>query len=127
MSGQPWAPEIVVSLDLARSLIAEAAPELAGAPVEPFGEGGDNTAFLVRGDIDWVFRFPRRTIAASLIEVETKVLPHVADLMKQISIGVHSPRHVGSPSERFPWTFAGYAWLRGEPAADRGLSKEERA
>ena len=40
------------------------------------GAGWDNTAYLVNGE--WVFRFPRRTIAVPLLEAEGRVLPKLA-------------------------------------------------
>ena len=44
-----WSPEHVVDTRLARRLIGEQHPELAGASIEPLGEGWDSTAWLVDG------------------------------------------------------------------------------
>ena len=53
-----WSPEQVVDESLARRLIGSQFPQLAGAAIEPLGEGWDSTVWLVDGR--WSFRFPRR-------------------------------------------------------------------
>ena len=47
-AGNVWDAEEIVSIELAGELIARTAPELAGCDVEYFGEGWDNTGYLVR-------------------------------------------------------------------------------
>ncbi|HEV3089746.1 MAG TPA: phosphotransferase [Candidatus Elarobacter sp.] len=106
-----WTAEREVTRDEARALIGAQFPELAGASVEPFGNGWDNTAYLV-GDI-YVFRFPRRTIAVELIEREIAILPIIAPLLPT---PIPVPRFTGTPAETFPWPFAGYAHLAGTTA-----------
>lgn len=71
--GQTWDPEIDVSVGLARELISSQFPELRPIDVERFGHGWDNAAFLVNGA--YIFRFPRRSIAAPLVAIEATVLP----------------------------------------------------
>lgn len=102
-----WDAEIVVGIDLARALIREQFPAL-GRTIEPFGAGWDNTAYLVDGDL--VFRFPRRRIAARLMEAETRVLPR---LTGRLPIAIPNPRWAGAPTEAFPWPFSGYRRLHG--------------
>jgi aminoglycoside phosphotransferase (APT) family kinase protein len=46
------------------------------AVIVPFGEGFDNTAFLV--DERWVFRFARRDLALPLLATERRFLPLIA-------------------------------------------------
>jgi aminoglycoside phosphotransferase (APT) family kinase protein len=89
-------------------MIAEQFPELAAPSVEPFGNGWDNTAYLIGGA--YVFRFPRRAIAVPLIEREVAILPLLAPALPA-SIPV--PRFAGAPSGDYPWPFAGYAHLAG--------------
>ena len=108
MSDRPqWMPEITVSRELARALVAAQFPELVHASPAPFGNGWDNTAFLV-GDV--VFRFPRRAIAVPLMEREIAILPLLAPLLPA-SIPV--PRYAGVASDAYPWPFAGYARIAG--------------
>lgn len=55
------------------------APELRGASIVPLGEGMDNRALLVAGEL--VFRFPKRAEAARRLEREIALLPHLAPRM----------------------------------------------
>ena len=71
-----WSADIDIGAPLARSLIESQFGRLAPARLEPFGEGWDNAAFLVNDQ--WVFRFPRRKVAAPLQETEMRVLPAIA-------------------------------------------------
>jgi aminoglycoside phosphotransferase (APT) family kinase protein len=118
---RPWLPEVLVSPELARKLIASAFPELAPVGLEPFGEGWDNTAFLVNEA--WVFRFPRRQIAAECLEAEIRVLPQIAPLLP---LAVPVPRYVGRPGAEFRWPFAGYRRIEGRTACAVGLDERER-
>jgi aminoglycoside phosphotransferase (APT) family kinase protein len=73
---EPWCPEHVVDADLAREMVEARFPQLMPARVEPLGAGWDSTAYLVNEV--WVFRFPRRSVAVSCLEQETRLLPSVA-------------------------------------------------
>lgn len=106
---EPWTADVDVTVDLAVALIREQFPELADAPVEPLGEGWDNAAFLVGRD--FVFRFPRRAVAAPLMAREIAILPMVAP---ELPISVSAPRFAGVPTPAYPWPFAGYRSFRGK-------------
>ena len=103
-----WTAEREVSPDQARRLVGTQFPELAGASVEPFGNGWDNSAYLVGAT--YVFRFPRRTIAVELIEREIALLPLIAP---SLPAPIPVPRFAGSPADGYPWPFAGYKHLDG--------------
>jgi aminoglycoside phosphotransferase (APT) family kinase protein len=103
-----WTAEIAVSLDDARELIAAQFPELAAATIEPFAYGWDNTAYLVDGE--YIFRFPRRSIAAPLIAREIEILPLIAPVLPA---PIPVPQYVGRPQGAFPWRFYGYRRLAG--------------
>ncbi|MFO0619375.1 MAG: phosphotransferase [Polyangiaceae bacterium] len=118
---EPWAAERVVDAELARQLVRSQF-DLEADRVEPFGEGWDNTALLVDGE--WLFRFPRRAVAVPLVELEIALLPSLA--ARGLGLAVPDPRHVGRPTARYPWPFAGYRLLRGRPASDVELSSEAR-
>jgi aminoglycoside phosphotransferase (APT) family kinase protein len=118
---RPWEAERTVSAELARALIARACPGVEARRVELLGVGWDNTAYRVDGR--WVFRFPRRTIAVEPIRTEAAVLPAIAE---GLPLPVPVPVHVGEPSERFPWPFAGYELVPGRPASDVGLDEDAR-
>ena len=118
----PWAADVAIDAALARDLVAEQFPALRDAPLRPFGEGWDNAAFLV--DERFVFRFPRRTAVAHLIAREAALLPRIAPA---VPFAVPAPAYVGTPTERYPYTFAGYPLLRGTTLDRAAASPADRA
>jgi aminoglycoside phosphotransferase (APT) family kinase protein len=88
----PWTPEKAVGPELARALIALQFPELAPVLLVSMGAGWDNTAYLVNGT--WVFRFPRRWVAANLIRMEAAILPAIA---QRLPLSVPVPCFLGQP------------------------------
>jgi aminoglycoside phosphotransferase (APT) family kinase protein len=119
--GDPWSPERVVDVALARALVESQFRDLVPARVDLLGVGWDNTAFLVNGA--WVFRFPRRSIAVPLLERECKLLPAIAPT---VPLPIPVPVYVGAPSSAFPWPFAGYRRLEGQTACSASFSDEAR-
>jgi aminoglycoside phosphotransferase (APT) family kinase protein len=117
----PWAAEHVVKPDLARRLIEDQFGDLRPVQLELLGEGWDNTAYLVNNLI--VFRFPRREVAAPLLEVEAGVLPRIAP---RLPVPVPRPRWVGRPALYYPWPFLGYALLSGRRADLAELDDRQR-
>jgi aminoglycoside phosphotransferase (APT) family kinase protein len=107
---EPWEAEVRIDAALASRAIARQFPALAGAVVAPLGEGWDNAAFLVGGR--YVFRFPRRAMAVALIETEQRVLASIA---AHVPLPIPVPLFGGKPNDEYPWPFAGYALLRGQP------------
>src|SRR5438105_1584484 len=71
-----WKADWVVTPEVAKSLVEMSFPALAPVSVRELGRGWDNTVLLVNDS--FVFRFPRRRIAASLIETEVRLLPWIA-------------------------------------------------
>jgi aminoglycoside phosphotransferase (APT) family kinase protein len=123
----PWVAEIEVPEQLARRLLDEQFPEFRDCPLTLLGEGWDNVAWQV-GD-GWVFRFPRRQVAADLITAENAVMPGVAE---HLTAPVAWPQRVGQPTDDYQWPFAGYSLIKGEelcmaapPAGRRLLLAEE--
>lgn len=106
---EPWAADVDVSAELARVLIDGQFPELAAAPIQPLGEGWDNAAFLVG---QYVFRFPRRAVAAPLIAREIAILPMLAP---HLPLPISAPRFAGEATGAYPWPFAGYRSFPGKP------------
>jgi aminoglycoside phosphotransferase (APT) family kinase protein len=106
---KPWTPERVVDARLAGELIAS--HFFTPRTLEPFGEGWDNTVFVVDGE--WVFRFPRREIAVGLLVNEARLLPKLAPRLPlpvpQIEFFAESC------GERFPWPIAGYRLIAAAP------------
>lgn len=104
----PWSPEVEVSVSKAEMMVEKQFPELKPVSVKVLGEGFDNSVFLVNGQ--FVFRIPRREIAAGLIETENALLPVVAP---SLPIPVPNPIFRGVPDEDYPLPFAGYKLLAG--------------
>lgn len=105
---RPWEADIPFDDALARRLLAEQMPALAGRPMRLFGEGWDNRAYLV--DDAWVVRFPRRQAGIRYMEGELAVLPHVAG---RLPLPVPAPAWIGAPVPHFPAPFAAYRLLKG--------------
>jgi aminoglycoside phosphotransferase (APT) family kinase protein len=118
---QPWVAEVEVSPERAVQLITTQFPGVPCRSIELIGEGWDNTAYLVDGE--WVFRFPRRTQAAPLMDTECRILPLLAP---RIPVQMPHPVYVGEPEDGFPWRFAGYRKLEGKMACRAQLSDEQR-
>ncbi|HEX5505907.1 MAG TPA: phosphotransferase, partial [Thermomicrobiales bacterium] len=106
-----WAEDIPLTDGDAARLIAGQFPALAPARLESLGVGWDNRSFLVDGRV--VFRFPRRRIAAALLEREARVLPLLAP---QLPLPIPVPRWLGRPTADYPAPFAGYPYLPGRTA-----------
>ncbi len=120
MVDAPWQAEHDVDADLATRLVATQFPALREAPVGQAGGGRDNVAYRIG---DYIFRFPRRSVAVSLLEQELKVLPWLAP---QLPLAVPAPKLAGAPSELFPWPFSGYKYLPGQTAERAGLGPDHR-
>lgn len=104
-----WDPEVVVDEALARRLIEEQFPELAGARVRLLAAGWDNTVFAV--DDRWAFRFPRRAMAIPGVEREMEHLPRLA---RMLPVPIPEPRFLGTPTAEYGWPFFGAPLLGGE-------------
>ena len=116
-----WSAEFIVSDAQARALIEAQFLQLAPAIVEPLGIGWDNSAFRVNGA--YVFRFPRRQIAAPLAETEGRLLPMLAP---RLPLPIPAPTLLGHPADGYPWPFIGHALIPGRTACAAALDEEQR-
>lgn len=116
-----WTPEIVVDEAMARRLITDQFPELAGRPLRLLAEGWDNTIWAV--DETFAFRFPRREVVAPAIEAESRVLPLIAPLLPT---PISTPIFRGVPTPGYPWPFLGSRLLPGRELAVAGLDDDGR-
>ncbi|AIQ52544.1 phosphotransferase [Paenibacillus sp. FSL R7-0331] len=115
-----WDAEWEVNEEEARMLIGRQFPQLSSKQVKRMGWGWDNTVFLI-GD-EYVFRFPRRTIAVGSIRMEGKLLPKLEAYM---TIPYPKPLFYGEASDEYPAPFLGYAHVPGDFPI--GLTEERRA
>lgn len=116
-----WSAEIEIDAARARRLIAGQFPELAGESLERFGEGWDNTLWLVGGRL--LFRFPRRAIAVACLERELAALPVLGPL---VDLPVPTSAYRGEPGEGYPWPFFGTPLLPGVEASEAVLGEARR-
>lgn len=100
-----------MDIALASELIDSQCPELAPSRVIFLGEGCDSTAFTVNGQ--WVFRFPKNEEVERQIDIESRILPRLAE---RLPVAVPTFRFQAAASPRFPRCFVGYPKLPGEPA-----------
>jgi aminoglycoside phosphotransferase (APT) family kinase protein len=110
----------VVDDELARRLIAAQFPALRDATIRHIGEGWDNAAYLIEEHL--VFRFPQRKIVAPLMHKEIANLPMLAPLLPY---PIPVPTYSGTPSDDYPYPFAGYEIVYGAPADTRALNEAE--
>lgn len=115
-----WDAEWEVNEEQARTLICRQFPELSSKQVKRLGWGWDNTVFLISDE--YVFRFPRRTIAVGSIRMEGKLLPK---LEAYLTIPYPKPLFYGEASDEYPAQFLGYGYVPGDFPI--GLTEERRA
>jgi aminoglycoside phosphotransferase (APT) family kinase protein len=118
---RPWLAEDEVTTSRAARLIRSQFPTITAAEMSVLGQGWDNVAMLV--DRRFVFRFPRKASAATLIEAEARVLPRLSVLLP---LPIPVPEWLGEPSEDFPWPFTGYRLIPGRTACQARLSGSSR-
>jgi aminoglycoside phosphotransferase (APT) family kinase protein len=117
----PWDADIHLSREAATQLVASQFPEFVGKSFEVLSRGWDNDAYLAGAST--VFRFPRRKVAANLIDNEVRILPLLAN---DLSLPISVSRFVGSPTENYPYTWAGYDFMPGSTACRIEWTEEER-
>ena len=121
MGNELWHPDININVDFANTIISKQFPELAPLKIKCIGEGWDNKVFLVNDQ--FVFRFPHREIAATLIERENAVLGHLQNL---VNLTIPNPIYVGNPDDNYPYHFHGYEMINGKSGCHANLSATVR-
>jgi aminoglycoside phosphotransferase (APT) family kinase protein len=123
---RPWTADVELSPRQAADRIAASFPDLPAPRLELIGRGWDNDAYLVDGR--FVFRFPRRKIAALCMRHEIASLPQLAaSLPPGLPLRIPRLTHVGEPDAGYPYPFAGYERLAGRTACAIEFDEKERA
>ncbi|AUX24386.1 phosphotransferase [Sorangium cellulosum] len=118
----PWIAEHRIPDALAAQLIGDAFPALRPVRLELLGEGWDNVAYLVDGEL--IFRFPRRQAAVPLLEREHRLLPALAP---RLPLAIPVPELFGrAGAGPYRWPFLGYRRVAGETACRANLDDRER-
>lgn len=116
MANRP-APEIEITTELVRGLLAQQFPELADLTLQELARGWDNTNLRLGDDL--VVRVPHRLVADQLVVNEQRWLPTLAH---QIDMAIPAPIHHGRPSGDYPWHWSVTPWAAGTEAARAELS-----
>ncbi len=117
------ADEVDIDSDLVGCLVAEQFPELTGVPISALRSTGTVNAIYRLGD-DLYARLPRVQSWAGDLEKEWQWLPRLAP---HLSLGTPEPVAHGTPACGYPFPWAIYRWIDGEPYADGLVDDEQRA
>jgi aminoglycoside 2''-phosphotransferase len=100
--------------------ILQVAPELRGASFATLGEGMDNRALLVAGEL--VFRFPKHAESAGRLQREIALLPKLAP---RLDLTIPRIEYVGQQAST-GYPFTGHRLIRGTPLPGdlTGLTRE---
>jgi len=102
---------MLISVELARSLLARQHPDLAGLPIALAAEGWDNAVFRLGDQLS--LRLPRRVVGAELIRHEQRWLPLLKDLLP---LAIPAPVRIGTAQDDYPWPWSITPWFEGETA-----------
>jgi aminoglycoside phosphotransferase (APT) family kinase protein len=108
------AGEADIDAALVARLVAEQFPELAELPVRAVESTGTVNAIYRLGD-DLCARLPRVASGATDLEREWTWLPQLAP---RLSLRVPEPAAQGRPAHGYPFPWAIYRWLDGQPYRD---------
>jgi aminoglycoside phosphotransferase (APT) family kinase protein len=115
--------EAGIDAGLVRRLVAVQFPRLAGLPVSAVRPTGTVNAIYRIGD-DLCARLPRlQEYAADLVD-ELRWLPWLAP---RLPLRVPEPVAVGRPASGYPFPWAIYQWIEGQPYADELVGDERQA
>jgi len=115
--------EADIDAELVRRLVAAQFPRLAGLPVTPFRSTGTVNAIYRLGDQLYA-RLPRMARWARDLETESHWLPRLAPVL---SLRIPEPVASGRPGGGYPWSWAIYRWIDGQPYADELIDDERQA
>lgn len=117
------AGEVDIDQELVRRLVATQFPQLADLAVREVVSAGTVNAIYRLGDHLCV-RLPRVAGWAEDLDRERRWLPRLA---AHLSMRIPAPVAQGSPSAIYPWAWAIYAWIEGQPYADALVDQRQAA
>jgi aminoglycoside phosphotransferase (APT) family kinase protein len=117
------AGEVDIDSELVGRLLAEQFPELVGLQIRAFSSTGTVNAIFRIGD-DLYARLPRMPEGTADLDKEWHWLPRLAVLLP---LRIPEPVAKGEPGCGYPYTWAIYRWIEGEPYADDLVDDESRA
>jgi aminoglycoside phosphotransferase (APT) family kinase protein len=115
--------ELTIDAGLAARLVAGQYPELAGLPVSVVEPAGTVNAIFRLGS-QYCVRLPRLRKWAQALERECHWLPRLA---AHLPLAVPEPVAIGRPASAYPYSWAIYRWINGQPYADHLIDDEQQA
>lgn len=115
--------EVDIDAELVGRLLAEQFPQLADLPVSAVQSTGTVNAIYRLGDHLYA-RLPRVQTWARDLDKEWHWLPQLAP---QLSLRVPEPVGKGHPGSSYPFSWAIYRWIDGQPYADELVDDDHRA
>ena len=115
--------EVHIDVALVQRLVADQFPDRAGRVIREVQSTGTVNAIYRVGD-DAYARLPRRAVGAAGLQHEAQWLPWLA---KRLSLPIPEPIGEGHPYDSYPFAWALYHWIDGEPYTDDGIDDEARA
>ncbi|UUV31593.1 aminoglycoside phosphotransferase family protein [Amycolatopsis roodepoortensis] len=116
------ADEADIDAGLVRSLVRAQFPQWAGLPVRRSASGGTVNAIYRLGERLSV-RLPLTQGGVEDLRRELRWLPRLAPLLP---VAVPEAVAVGEATREYPWPWAVYRWIDGEPAIEGRLAGPER-
>src|SRR5262245_29358478 len=117
------AGEVDIDEELVERLLAAQFPQLAGLPISAVQSTGTVNAIYRLGD-QLCARLPRVASWAKELEKEVTWLPKLAP---SLSLRVPEPLATGQPTSDYPFLWAIYRWIDGQPYRDDLVYDERQA
>lgn len=121
--GKMHAGEVDVDVPLVRRLLAAQFPQWADLPISAVQSTGTVNAIYRLGDHLCV-RLPRVEEWAQDLEKELRWLPTLAP---DLSLQIPEPVGKGRPAGSYPFSWAAYGWIDGQPYSDELVDDEQQA
>jgi aminoglycoside phosphotransferase (APT) family kinase protein len=115
--------EVDIDADLVGRLVAEQFPELAELPIGEVRSTGTVNAIYRLGDHLYA-RLPRVRGWARDLDNELRWLPRLGP---QLPLRIPEPVGRGRPGSSYPFSWAIYGWIDGQPYADELVDDERQA
>jgi len=113
---------MIITIDLARKLIAQQFPEYSNLPITDVEkQGHDNRTYGLGRHM--LIRMPTAADYALKVPKEQELLPQLA---KRLSVSIPAPIKMGKPSADYPYPFSIYKWLPGKSINLLMLTDQEK-
>jgi aminoglycoside phosphotransferase (APT) family kinase protein len=117
------ADEVHVDAALVKSLLSAQFPRWANLPISPVRSTGTVNAIYRLGDRLYA-RLPRMEEWSQDLDKEWRWLPRLAP---RLSLRIPEPVAKGRPTSSYPFPWAIYGWIDGQPYSDELVDDEQRA